>query len=306
MHVLIPYAISDEAAARALLRPLQLPHLQALLQTRRSQPALDLPADSPISAHEHLQAQALGLDPQAPAWAALRAHELGLSGAGEKAWSFLTPCHWEPGQTRVTLRDPQALDLHEDESRALLAAMQPYFAEDGLALHYEQPLRWLVSGEPLRGLATAMPGRVIGRNVAPWLPASPLLRRLQNEMQMLLYTHAVSEARAERGALAVNSLWFGGSGALAAMPAPAQELLVFDDLAQPAVRGDWAAWAQAWPALDARLEAVQRAHETGQPVTLTLCSELSATRYAPAPRGLLTRLRQRLRPIRLSDILVAA
>ncbi len=306
MHVLIPYAVSDDPAAKDSLRTLQLPRLQSLLQRLSPEPTRTLPEDSPVSAHEHLQAQAHGLDPQAPAWAALRAHEIGLAGAGEQAWAFLTPSHWELGQARVTLRDPQALDLREDESRALLVAMQPYFAEDGITLHYEQPLRWLARGEPLRGLATASPERVIGRDVAPFLPASPLLRRLQNEMQMLLYTHAVTEARAQRGALAVNSFWLSGSGALASPPDAAAPPQVMDALVQPAVRGDWAAWAQAWQALDMQLAALQQALAAGEAVTLTLCSELCARHYTAAPRGLLARLRQRLQPARLSDILVAS
>lgn len=306
MHVLIPYAVSDDPAARAVLHSLQLPRLQALLQRLQPQPPHQLPEDSLISAHEHLQAQARGLDPRAPAWAALRAHELGLAGAGEQAWAFLTPSHWELGQARVTLRDPQALDLREDESRALLTAMQPYFAEDGITLHYERPLRWLAQGAPLRGLHGASPERVMGRDVAPWLPASPLLRRLQNEMQMLLYTHAVTEARAQRGALAVNSFWLSGGGALAAPPAAAAAPEVLDALVRPAVHGDWAAWAQAWQALDAQLDTVQRTVDAGQPVTLTLCSELRTQHYTPAARGLLARLRERFRPTRLSDILVAS
>lgn len=303
MHVLIPYAISDEPAARGILRDLSLPRLQALLPRLQGRQLITLPDDSVVSAHEHVQAQSLGLQPQAPAWAALRAHELGLAGAGEQAWAFLTPSHWELGQARVTLRDPQALDLHEDESRALLAAMQPYFTEDGITLHYEQPLRWLACGEPLRGLATAGPERVIGRDVAPFLPASPLLRRLQNEMQMLLYTHATTEARTQRGVLAVNSFWLSGSGTLAALPTAARPQLL-KELLQPAVEGDWTAWARAWQRLDAQLEPLLHAADAGANVTLTLCSELTARHYTPAPHGLLVRLRRRFRPVRLSDILV--
>jgi hypothetical protein len=304
MHVLIPHALSEDPAAREPLRTLQLPHLQVLLQQLSPRLLLQLPDHSPTSAHEQMLAAARNLDPQAPAWAALRAHELGLPGAGNEAWGYLTPAHWEIGQARVSLRDPQALDLRDDESRGLLAAMAPFFAEDGLALHYERPLRWLVSGEPLRGAVLAAPERVIGRDVAPWLPASPLLRRLQNEMQMLLYTHAVSEARAERGALAVNSFWLSGCGALAAAPAPTQDLTVLEDLGHPAVRGDWAGWARAWQGLDAQLAPLKAALDAGQEVTLTLCSELVARRYAPAPRSAWQRLLQRFRPQQLSDILV--
>ncbi len=303
MHVLIPYALSDDPAATAVLRQLQLPQLQTLLQRLSPEPAHTLPEDSPISAHERLQAQAQGLDPQAPAWAALRAHELQLPGAGTGAWSYMTPVHWEVGQARVSLHDPQELDLRDDEARALLAAMSPFFAEDGLTLHYDQPLRWLVSGEPLHGLAGASVERVIGRNVAPWLPASKLLRRLQNEMQMLLYTHAVTDARAERGALAVNSFWLSGSGSLPAVPTAGVTLRVLDDLAQHAVRSDWAAWAQAWLALDAQLAGLHAALDAGQTATLTLCSELGTRRYTPAPRSVWSRLMRRLKPLSVSDIL---
>jgi len=299
MHVLIPYALSDDPAARDVLRTLQLPHLQALLTRLSPQAPQQLPPESPTTAHERLQAAALGLDPQAPAWAALRAHELTLPAAATQAWAYLTPSHWELGQARVTLRDPQALALAEEEARALLAAMQPYFAEDGLTLHYEQPLRWLVQGEPLRGLVGSAPERVIGRDVAPWLPASPLLRRLQNEMQMLLYTHAVNEARSARGALPVNSFWLHGAGQLAAPPAATQALTLLSELTQPAVHGDWAAWARAWQALDAQLAAL----DAEQGLTLTLCSELSARRYTATPRSAWSRLLGRLRPARLSDIL---
>lgn len=306
MHVLIPHAVSDDPAARGVLQDVQLPRLQALLQRLQPQPPLDLPDDSPVSAHEQLLARARGLDPHAPAWAALRAHELGLPGADTEAWAFITPSHWELGQARVSLRNPQALDLREDESRALLAAMQPYFAGDGITLHYEQPLRWLARGEPLRDLGTASVERVIGRDVAPFLPASPLLRRLQNEMQMLLYTHVVTDARTQRGALAVNSFWLSGSGALAAAPAATALPQVLDPLVQPAVQANWDAWARAWQALDAQLEPLLRATEAGTAVTLTLCSELTARHYTPASRGLLARLRQRFRPARLSDILVVA
>jgi len=303
MHLLIPHALSEDEAARAPLRTLQLPRLQALLQKLAPQKLLQLPDHSPTSAHDQLLAAARGLDPQAPAWAALRAHELQLPGAGTEAWAYLTPVHWEVGQARVSLRDPQELDLSAEESRALLAAMQPFFDEDGLTLHFEQPQRWLVSGEPLRGLVSAPVERVIGRDVAAWLPASPLLRRLQNEMQMLLYTHAVTEARDARRALSVNAFWLSGCGALAVPPAPAQTLTTLDALMQPAVRGDWAAWARTWQRLDEQLAPLQAALDARQDVTLTLCSELLARRYTPAPRSAWQSLVQRFRPVQPSEIL---
>jgi hypothetical protein len=109
--------------------------------------------------------------------------------------------------------DPAALGLQEAESRTLLAAMQPYFDDDGITLHHVPalgPERWLAEGELFRSLPTASLDRVLGRNVDPWLPkqdkedakgTARKMKLLQNEMQMLLYTHALE--RRARGAAAV-------------------------------------------------------------------------------------------------------
>jgi hypothetical protein len=304
MHVLIPYAISDEDAARAALQGVALPQLQNLLGRMNRQTVVQLPEHHALSADEILQARAQGLNDKAPQWAALRAHALGLPGATTEVWGFVTPVHWELGQARVSLRDPAELDLSADEARTLMYAMRPFFAEDGLTLHEDTPQRWLVSGEPLRGLICARPERVIGRDVAPWLPSAPLLRRLQNEMQMLLYTHPSTDEREARRALTVNSFWLSSTGALDALPEPTQTITVLNGLATPAVRGDWRAWAQAWQALDAELAPLRSALDAGEPMTLTLCHELSARRYTPSAESWWGRLRRRWQGTQLTDHLV--
>ena len=100
----------------------------------------------------------------------------------------------------------------------LLAAMEPYFAEDGITLTYQAPLRWLARGELFRTLPTASLDRVIGQTIDRWMPAGDAgrsLRRLQQEMQMLLYTLPLNDARQRGGLLPVNSFWASGSGASA-------------------------------------------------------------------------------------------
>lgn len=293
MHLVIPFAASEDPASREAWRGLQLPQLQQLLHRLRPLPQASDSAMAPALPHEQVQAAELGLDPQAPAWAALRAQQLGLAGAQEDAWAFVTPCHWQVGQAQVTLLAPEELALAEDESRALLSAMQPFFAEDGITLLYDTPTRWLARGEVFRGLASAALERAIGRDVAPWLPAAPLLRRLQNEMQMLLYTHAVNDARSTRRALAVNSFWLSGSGALpAALATPSRPLVLAPGLQMAALRGDWAAWGRAWETLDANeIAALRAALDAGTPdVQLTLCSEHRSLSYTPARPGLRQRI----------------
>jgi hypothetical protein len=170
--------------------------------------------------------------------------------------------------------------------------MQPYFAEDGITLVFETAGRWLARGEVFRDLVSASLERVIGRDLAPWLPASPTLLRLQNEMQMLLYPHPVNEARSERGALPVNSFWLSGSGALTTpLLTPLAEPTVPQQLRHAALRGDWPAWRDAWQQLDATEgAALLAALNQGAEVTLTLCGERASQSFTPAPRGLLRRL----------------
>jgi len=304
MHLLIPFAACADPASRQRLGELHLPHLEQLVQRLSALPLEQEHEDSPSLAHERVLAQALGLPATgAIPWAARQAASSGQDIRGT-AWAFITPCHWEVGQAQVTLLDPQALDLPEDESRTLMAAMQPYFEEDGITLVYESAARWLARGELFRGLDAASPQRVIGRDLKPWMPASAPLRRLQNEMQMLLYTHPVNDARTARRALPVNSFWVSGSGALESPPqAVAQTPIVSQQLVQPALQQDWQTWGQIWQQLDANecatlLAALDQGHTA---VRLSLCSEQRALRYAHVPRSGWARIMSRLRRPSLAD-----
>jgi hypothetical protein len=287
MHYLIPFAaVGSEPCAQAWAA-LHLPHLHQLMQrlTLHSTDTGDAYTQSPP--HERALAKALGLwtaDGCTP-WAA---YTLGqnlspLPYQAGQAWAQITPCYWHVGTDQLTMLHPDGLQLNEADSRAVMALVQPYFAEDGIQLHYASPLVWYALSPLFDQLATASLDRVVGRNVNAWMPeaaqAAPL-RRLQNEMQMLLYTHPLNERRLSAGQLPVNSFWVSGAGALPAMPAPVEDMQVLDDLRKPALQEDWAQWAAAWQALDASLfkdlcDQTQR----GQHVTLTLCGERAAQRW---------------------------
>ncbi len=299
MHVLIPFAVCRDPAAQQVLSGLRLPHLAQLL-ARLSPTSLDTAdEDNPTLPHERALARALGLPggPQIPL-AAWQASASTQANSNIQAWAFITPCHWNLGQAQITLDPPQVLALDEAESRALLAAMSPYFDEDGITLLYESPGRWLAHGEVFRTLVSASPERVVGQgDIKPWMPAAPTLRRLQNEMQMLLYTHPVNEARAERGAYPVNSFWLSGSGALTRpidASSPALMPLMPLQLMHAALQQDWLSWGQAWEQLDATVcaDLLRAVEQNGPPerATLTLCGERSAQTYTAAPRSLQRRI----------------
>jgi hypothetical protein len=210
---------------------------------------------------------------------------------------LMTPTHWAVGTDQITLLDPDLLQLGEAESRELLAAVQPLFTSEGWTLHWGAATRWYAQHPSLARLRTASLDRVIGRNVDRWMPQdldARLLRRLQSEVQMLLYQHPVNEAREARGALAVNSFWLSGCGAPPADPAPAGQgdLQVAAQLRTPALAGDWAAWCSAWREIDAQpmRALVEQANsqtesqtESQPAAALTLCGERLARRYEAAP-----------------------
>lgn len=295
-HLLIPFASSPAPGCQEALRGLALPRLQQLL-ARLAPGEADAGTQESLSLpHERVLARACGLAPadgRIP-WAAWQVKQSGADPEGA-AWARITPCHWRVGSDHVAMDDPAGLQLHEDESRALLAAVRPFFEEDGIALEYAAPTLWLARGNIFRDFPAASLDRVIGRKVDDWLPrvagAGPV-RRLQQEVQMLLYTSEINDERQQRGLPPVNSFWVSGTGALTAeATALPPTLTVAEALRGPALADDWAAWAAAWRETDARECAdLLHARSAGTPVTLTLAGERSARSWSSAGGGWLRRI----------------
>ena len=311
--LLIPYAASTAEGCQQALQGLALPHLDRLLARLSPHTAqTDTGEETSFTPpHERALARALGLpfdDGRTP-WAAWHRHQQGQPAHGQ-AWAFITPCQWHVSTDHITLRDPDSLGLDEAASRVLLGIVAPWFAEDGIALHYDQPTRWLASGALFDGLATASLERVLLRDVRPWMPepraaqAARTLHRLHSEMQMLLYTHAFNDERAARGLPVVNSFWVHGTGPLPApAPTPTTAPTVPTTLRDAALREDWRTWATAWAALDSGPVAdLLRQSESGAPVQLTLCGERNAQGFHSAPRGLAQRIQGFFRPQRFMDL----
>lgn len=280
MHLILPHAACPQWPASAL-DGLVLPHLQALLAGMQPSARLhDTEGEAPhrLMPHEQVEAQARGWPREGPwPWAALASGE-----DGAQAW--LTPCHWQVGMDQVLMREPHALQLSDAESQALLQAMQPYLHEDGLQLRWHSALLWHAQGELLAELAPASLARVSGQNVRPWVMDGSLpgaLRRLQSEVQMLLYHHPVNESREARGQLTVNSFWLHGAGR-PSQTAASDSVQCLDALSVPARQGDLAAWQVAWATLDREVLAPLAA--STEPLTLTLCSEHTAQTYTRRPR----------------------
>ena len=293
LHLLIPGAVLPPDATASPAPPLPL-SLRGLLATLAPAERIACEEDSPATPFELALAQANGL-PGAPGFIPWAAFETGTVGT-PCAWIKL--CHWQVGADNVMLSPPEDLALDAATADALLAAMAPYFLEDGITLRPYGTVAgvWLATGEPLRGLRTVSMDRLAGQRLTPSLldaagtPAASL-RRLQNEMQMLLYTHPANDARQQNGLQPVNSFWVSGAGQLDQAVPVAADVQVEARLAAPALRGDAAAHARAWQEVDAdtcaALLALARA---GGSARLTLCGSDAAQTFGPAHNGAWNRI----------------
>ena len=286
MQLVVSFAAPLTEAGRQALAELRLPRLDAWLAQAEVDARDDADEATLSPPHERALAHALGwqarLDGTQP-WAARLARADGIE-VGTQPWGLLTPVHWRVGSDGVHLSDPATLDLDEASSRALLDALRPWFESEGFALAWGAPLRWYASHPSLEALAVASLDRVIGRNVERWLPAQPearLVRRLQNEAQMVLHAHPLNAAREAAAAVPVNSFWLSGCGVAPAESA-GEAPRVDERLRASALAQDWATWREAWAALD---------REGFADVTrLTLCGERGAVTLMPARRSLWQRI----------------
>ena len=268
----IPSALVDpeDSVFVQALPQLRLPHLTRWLACARLQRRTDGPVPRFNATHEWAQAQAWGWsarDGQLP-WAAWHARQRGLDPDGEQAWAVLTLCHWHVVQGQVSLEPPAALGVTEAESEALRQAMQVYCTQDGIQLHPMAPGQWLAASALFRHLPSASVERALGQPVSDWwvgagqnppTAAAQHLRRLQNEMQMLFYTHPCNATRHKP----INSFWISGTGDWAAVnplpshdgPTPAWLHPAVQALHQAAQMRHVAAWIEAWHAVDAQILA---------------------------------------------------
>jgi len=279
--------------------PPPLPNLQRLVERLGAQQRDDGDEYSLSPPHERALARSLGFEGP-DGGLPFAAHAAAADGidTGDLAWGLLSPVHWQVGREHLTMGDPDALGLDAATSHAFLDAVRSLFESEGWLIAWGAPTRWYVAHESLTDLACASPDRVIGRNPDLWMPDHPAartLRRMQAEVQMLLYTHALNDAREAQGLDPLNSFWLSGCG-LRQLPRSEARPVLLDALRTPALRSDAAGWVEAWRALDAGplaelLARVQR----GEPVALTLCGERSSLRLA-APgaqswwRGVIARI----------------
>ena len=278
-HHIVALAHADDPACMAALRTLAadaLPHLQTVLQWTSS-PLQGGDANSLNMPHEHALAQALGW-PQADGYLPLAAW---LSQTTDVGCAWAWPCHWQASIDHVMVQPTPVEHMNMATAEALVAALRPLAEEDGLQLSIDTPTRWRLQGPALNTLRSVSLDRVAQRRLdagqlLAQTPAERTLLRLQNEAQMLFYTHPIDDERTQQGLPRINGFWVSGAGLLPARNAPLPAVELHTTLRGPALNSDWAEWLQVWQQIDAEVLAPLVAQaQAGQAVRVTLCGEKS-------------------------------
>lgn len=138
-------------------------------------------------------------------------------------WLCATPVYLDTRRNALVLNDAVANDITADESAAFVATLADHLRDENIRLHSTQSGQWFLSSEAAPLMTTTSLAAVTGRDVRPFLPQgadSARWHRILTEIQMLLHSHSVNDARETRGRLPVNSVWLWGGGI---RPAPVAE-----------------------------------------------------------------------------------
>ncbi|MCZ8234880.1 MAG: hypothetical protein ACK520_10905 [Inhella sp.] len=276
MHVLI----TDAGPVEGLPLP-PMPHLQRLLARWRPMAEHGGDPTDPHPPAERALGAARGHSPTDPLpTAAWRLQERGID-PGDLPWALVTPLHVRLEAHQALALSPEQLRLSAAEADALWSTLAPLFpAEDGWQVHRPTATEWLLGHPSLLSWQAASLDRIALRTLDAWLPTERALRRLQNEMQMLLHAHPLHAQREAQGALPVNSVWISGCGIARSQP---PGWVVNRWLQQPALTVDPIAWPAAWRRLDDEVIAPLLA-QNNPDSRLTLAGETWARTWAPQPR----------------------
>lgn len=136
------------------------------------------------------------------------------NGAEERAWWIRAdPVNLMATRTGLALH--AGLGLSQDEADQLVAELSETLAQDGWLLKAPRPERWYLKPPTAPAITTTPLAYAIGRDVHALLPQGrdhKAWHAYLNEFQILLHRSPVNAARAARGALPANSVWFWGGG----------------------------------------------------------------------------------------------
>lgn len=129
-------------------------------------------------------------------------------------WMYATPVNMQLGRDSYFLTDPATTLITREEHVSLLESLNAHFAGLGYAFYQVNDV-WFLGVDKDPDITATPIGLVKNQDIGPYLPQGEGAlewNKLQNEIQMLLFSHPVNEAREAKGQPVINSLWCYGLG----------------------------------------------------------------------------------------------
>ncbi len=208
--LVLPFGLPPPELARDLLRALDTPSLAHLVGRASGRQLRQFAPGERSLPHETWLAERLG-----SAFAPLAMRGYGLD-PRQGYWFIVNPVHIQVARNHLLLTDQRSLQLTREQSRALFDAAKPYFDELGHQLIFGDATTWFLRADQWQDLSTASPDAATGQNLTDWMPLGEnarACRKLQNEVQMLWFSHPVNADREAHGLAPVNGFWPWGGGA---------------------------------------------------------------------------------------------
>jgi hypothetical protein len=134
--------------------------------------------------------------------------------AQHRFWLFATPVNMLLRRDSYFLTDPDTTPISNEESVALIESLNAHFDGFGVFFYFVNNI-WFLGLDNNPEITTTPIHLVKNQDIADHFPQGQgalAWHQLQNEIQMLLFSHPVNQAREAQGLPMINSLWCYGLG----------------------------------------------------------------------------------------------
>jgi len=267
LELILPFSLPPAGLANDLLKALNAPSLAKLIASSNTRTLMTGEAFSKALAHEYLLADDLNAvdfsTSPATTWDKMQAKGVTPQSG---FWFSLQPVHIHFARDHLVLMDQRRLLITDDESRQLFNIAKTVCDEFQMELVFGDNHTWFLRCDSWSGLKTSTIDAACGHNIDIWMAQGDharAWRKLQNEIQMLWFSHEINQQRESNGQNTINSVWLS-CGAdkpssnrktlmnLADSSNFAQHLsspivsssLVLDALTGAAMNSDWSYWLE--------------------------------------------------------------
>lgn len=286
MHIVLPGALPDPAAARALL-----PQLTQTAPTLVRWLSLGHARLYPASGHqtgctpeEYWQLHLRGYQPSAEQNQASGLGPLQAGNTDDEAVWLAELVHISPTQHGASLLTSAELSLTAAEDQALFDSLAALGDSGDFTLQPHQPGCWRVKVPTGFSMQGASPAQVARSAVNDWWPQQEQARswrRLFNEAQMLWFDHPVNQHRQTLGLPPINGLWlFGGATRMQLDTSSDTSVQWHDALLSANLRQDWGLWLQLLAQLDS--DVLQPLAQQGLTPSLALTGSAHIVEITPS------------------------